>query len=161
VGHRRERRATPHGRRAEPQGPGPDQRRALLDVSPRATTAREWRISALRTVIPLISNIADIQWYQAELTALTAPTPNESLSPLLHQAVSQRSFIRTRVAVVNGVGCVIAYNYGPAAIKNVTFTWRSAPTAVDVFAENRTITPAGATFTDDFGPYEAHVYIVR
>jgi ferrous-iron efflux pump FieF len=35
---------------------------------------------------------------EAELTALTAPTLDESLSPLLHQAVSQRSYIRTRVA---------------------------------------------------------------
>ena len=56
---------------------------------------------------------------------------------------------------------VIAYNYGPTAVKTVTFTWRSVPTSVDVFAENRAITPLGATFTDDFGPYEAHVYIVR
>lgn len=134
---------------------------ALLDVSPRSATAREWRIAALRAVIPLVSNFLDRQWYQAELNALTAPAPNESLSPLLHHAVPQRSFIRTRVTVVNGIGYVIAYNYGPTAIKGVTFTWRSAPASVDVFAENRTITPAGATFTDDFGPYEAHVYLVR
>jgi hypothetical protein len=134
---------------------------ALLDVSPRSTTAREWRLSALRTVIPLISNIADILWYDAELKALTAPTPDESLSPLLAQDVQQRSFIRTRVSVVNGVGAVIAYNYGPTAVRNVTFTWRSAPTSVDVFGENRALTPSGATFTDNFGPYEAHVYLVR
>jgi hypothetical protein len=30
-----------------------------------------------------------------------------------------------------------------------------------VFGEERTIAPVGATFKDDFGPYEAHVYIVR
>jgi hypothetical protein len=30
-----------------------------------------------------------------------------------------------------------------------------------VAGEDRTITPVGATFTDTFGPYEAHVYVVR
>jgi hypothetical protein len=138
--------------------PTPD---ALLDVSPRFATAREWRIEALRTVLPLIANFADKQWYQAELTALTKPTPDESLSDLLKQPFPQRSFIRTRTTVVNGIGYVIAYNYGNTAIKDVTFTWKSAPTSVEVFAENRTITPVGATFKDDFGPYEAHVYVVR
>ena len=134
---------------------------ALVDVSPRSATPREWRITALGAVLPLITNIADIQWYQAELSALVAPTPSERLSPMLQQAVPQRSFIRTRVAVVNGMGVVIAYNYGPAAVPNVTFTWRSALTSVEVFAENRTLTPAGATFRDNFGPFEAHVYVVR
>jgi hypothetical protein len=134
---------------------------ALVDVTPRSATPREWRIAAVRGVLPLMTNIADLQWYQAELTALTAPTPDESLSPMLRQAVPQRSFIRTRVTVVNGTGYVIAYNYGNTAIKDVTFTWRSAPTSVDVVGENRKVTPVGATFTDDFEPYEAHVYIVR
>ena len=75
---------------------------ALLDVSPRSATAREWRIAALRAVIPLVSNFLDRQWYQAELSALTASTPNESLSPMLHHAVPQQSVIRTRVTVVDG-----------------------------------------------------------
>ena len=134
---------------------------ALVEISPRSATAREWRIAALRGVIPLVSNFADRQWYQAELNALTAPTPDESLSPMLHQAVPQRSVIRTRVTVVDGVGFVIAYNYGNTAVKNVSFTWQSVPASVDAFGEHRTITPLGATFTDDFGPYEAPVYIVR
>jgi hypothetical protein len=134
---------------------------ALLDVSPRSATPREWRIAALRKVIPLITNIADILWYDAELKALTAPTPDESLSPMLLQAAPQRSFIRTRVTVVNGTGYVIAYNYGNTAIDNVTFTWQSAPGTVEVFGENRAITPVGSTFTDNFGPYEARVYVVR
>jgi hypothetical protein len=134
---------------------------ALLEISPRFATARDWRIAALGKVIPLVSNLADKQWYQAELNALTAPAPDESLSPMLRQAVPQRSFIRTRVTVVNGIGYVIAYNYGNTAINNVTFTWQSALTSVDVLGEQRTITPGGVTFTDNFGPYEAHVYIVR
>lgn len=80
----------------------------LLDVSPRFTTARDWRIAALRNAIPLISNYADKQWYQAELNALTSAVPDESLSPMLQQAVPQKSYIRTRVTVVGGVGYVIA-----------------------------------------------------
>ena len=134
---------------------------ALVDVTPRFATPREWRIAAVRAVIPLISNFADRQWYQAELNALTAATPSDSLSPMLRGSAQQRSFIRTRVTVVNGVGVVIAYNYSHLAIKDVTFTWRSAPTAVDVVGEDRAITPVGATFKDDFGPYEARVYMVR
>lgn len=142
---------------------------ALLDVSPRFATARDWRIAALRNDIPLISNYADKQWYQAELDALTAA--DERLSPMLHQAAPQKSYIRTRVAVVNGVGYVIAYNYGSTAIKGATFTWQAALTGVTAFAEascaptsltcGRTIATTGTTFKDDFAPYEAHVYIVR
>src|SRR6185503_14193432 len=81
---------------------------ALVDVSPRFATPLEWRIAAVRGVIPLISNFADRQWYQAELSALTAATPDVSLSPMLHGSAPQRSFIRTRTTVVNGMGVVIA-----------------------------------------------------
>jgi hypothetical protein len=134
---------------------------ALVDITPRFATPREWRIAAVRGVIPLIANFADRQWYQAELNALTASTPDDRLSPMLHGPAPQRSFIRTRVTVVNGVGVVIAYNYGHTAINDVTFTWRSAPTAVDVVGEDRSITPVGTIFRDDFGPYAARVYVIR
>jgi hypothetical protein len=134
---------------------------ALVDIAPRFDTPRAWRIAALRNDIPLISNYADKQWYQAELTALTASAPDESLSPMLHQAAPQRSNIRTRISVVSGVGYVIAYNYSNTAIKGATFTWQTVPSEIDVLAEGRTITPVSATFKDDFAPYEAHVYIVR
>jgi hypothetical protein len=43
----------------------------------------------------------------------------------------------------------------------VTFTWKTAPASVEVVGEGRSLTPAGATFKDNFAPYEAHVYIVR
>jgi hypothetical protein len=134
---------------------------ALVDVSPRSATPREWRIDALRALIPRVANFLDKQWFQAELNALTAATPSESLSPLLQQPVQQRSYIRTRVSVVDGVGYVIAYNYGNTAINDVTFTWKTAPASVEVVGEGRSLTPAGATFKDNFAPYEAHVYIVR
>lgn len=134
---------------------------ALPDISPRFATPSDWRIAALQGDIPLINNYADKQWYQAELSALTAAVPDESRSPMLHQATKQRSHIRTRVTVVGGVGYVIAYNYTNAKITGVTFTWHATPASVDVFAEGRSIVPTGLTFKDDFLPYEAHVYIVH
>jgi hypothetical protein len=134
---------------------------ALIDVTPSFTSDVAWRIDALGKDIPLISNYADKQWYQAELDALRAG--NTGLSPMLHQVPSQKSYIRTRTTIVDGVGYVIAYNYGNTAIKNVTFTWHSTLTApVEVYAEaGRTLTPLGEKFVDNFAPYEAHVYIVR
>jgi hypothetical protein len=132
-----------------------------LVVASTFTSPLEWRIDAVSKDIPLITNYADKQWYQAELNALKATPPDLSLSPMLHQAEPQKSYIRTRTSIVDGVGYVIAYNYGKTAIKGVTFTWQSAPTSVEVVGENRVLTPIGATFKDDFGPYEAHVYIVR
>jgi hypothetical protein len=139
----------------------------LSSVTPNFATPRGWRIAALQSVIPLISNYADKQWYQAELYALTATVPDYSLSPMLHQASPQSSYLRTRVTVLNGVGYIIAYNYGNTAIKGATFAWQSNLTSVKAFREGtdpvagRTIAPNGATFRDDFAPYEAHVYIVR
>jgi len=133
---------------------------ALVSVSPQFTTPLAWRIDAVGRDIPLISNYADKQWYQAELNALQ--TGDTSLSPMLHQTAPQKSYIRTRTTVVNGVGHVIAYNYGSTAVSGVTFTWASLPTtAVPVVGENRTLTPTGSTFKDNFAAYEAHVYKVQ
>jgi hypothetical protein len=139
---------------------------ALSSATPNYPTPKDWRIAALQSVIPLISNYADKQWYQSELYALTAAMPDYSLSSMLHQASPQRSYIRTRVAVVNGLGYIIAYNYGNTAIKGATFTWQSNLSSVIAFREGtdsqagRSIAPSGPTFKDDFAPYEAHVYIV-
>jgi hypothetical protein len=134
---------------------------ALLDVTPSFTSDIAWRIDAVSKDIPLISNYADKQWYQAELDALRAG--DRSLSSMLHQVPSQKSYIRTRTSIVNGIGYVIAYNYGNTAIKNVTFTWQANLTSpIQVVGEaGRTITPSGATFVDNFAAYEAHVYVVR
>ena len=136
-----------------------------IAAGPSFATPRAWRIDAVGKNVPLISNYADKQWYQAELAALQ--NGDESLSPMLHQAAPQKSYIRTRTSIVNNVGYVIAYNYGKTAIKGATFTWQpsitwpSAPRSVDVIGESRTLIPTGWTFKDDFGPYEAHVYKVQ
>ncbi len=73
---------------------------------------------------------------------------------------SNPSAIRTKVKIVNGRGYVFAYNTKNVAA-SATFTWNTAPGGVTVNAENRTLLSAsGNTFTDSFGPYQAHVYVL-
>ena len=66
---------------------------------------------------------------------------------------------------------VFAYNttpyYDPSVASpsaTAQFTLAAVPKSIMVYGENRTITPAvtatGATFTDTFGPFEAHVYVI-
>ncbi|HET7379082.1 MAG TPA: hypothetical protein VFJ24_03475 [Gaiellales bacterium] len=79
--------------------------------------------------------------------------------------------IRTKVKLFGGKGYVFAYNHqgktaaNPSGDQTVTFTWNTAPGTIIVNAEiangqRRTITPSGSSFTDTFGPYEAHVYVI-
>ena len=72
---------------------------------------------------------------------------------------SNPAAIRTKVKLVNGRGYVFAYNTTNTRT-GATFTWATAPGIVTVDAENRTLVATGAAFTDSFGPYEAHVYVL-
>ncbi|HEV8640338.1 MAG TPA: Ig-like domain-containing protein [Methylomirabilota bacterium] len=67
--------------------------------------------------------------------------------------------IRTKVKVVNGTGYLFAYNYNNQTV-STTFTWQTAPGTVTVNAENRTVAASGSSFSDTFGPWEAHVYVI-
>jgi hypothetical protein len=67
--------------------------------------------------------------------------------------------IKTKVKVIGGKGYVFAYN-STNTNQNASFTWNTAPGAVTVNAENRTIAASGNTFSDTFGPYAAHVYVI-
>ncbi|HHT9153776.1 MAG TPA: hypothetical protein ACFYEM_09675, partial [Candidatus Hypogeohydataceae bacterium YC40] len=69
------------------------------------------------------------------------------------------SAVRTRVKYANGKGYLIAYNYTNTPT-GATFTWRQAPTNIEIYNESRTITPSGSSFSDTFGAYEAHVYVI-
>ncbi|HHT9120893.1 MAG TPA: carbohydrate binding domain-containing protein [Candidatus Hypogeohydataceae bacterium YC41] len=69
------------------------------------------------------------------------------------------SAVRTRVKYANGKGYLIAYNYTNTPT-GATFTWRRAPSNIEVYNESRTITPSGSSFSDTFGKYEAHVYVI-
>ena len=66
---------------------------------------------------------------------------------------------------------VFAYNVTPyyqpgiaSPSAAVQFSLAVAPKSIAVYGENRSITPTltatGATFTDTFGPFEAHVYVI-
>ena len=67
--------------------------------------------------------------------------------------------IKTKVKVVNGRGYVFAYN-AASSTQSATFTWNAAPGTVTVNGENRTLGASGSSFTDSFGPYAAHVYVI-
>jgi hypothetical protein len=72
---------------------------------------------------------------------------------------SNPSAIRTKVKLLNGKGYVFAYN-STNAQATASFTWNTAPGTVTVNAENRTLSASGTSFTDSFGPYQAHVYVL-
>jgi Bacterial Ig domain len=67
--------------------------------------------------------------------------------------------IKTKVKLVGGKGYVFAYNSTNTS-QNATFTWNTAPGTVTVNAENRTLGASGNSFTDTFGSYAAHVYVI-
>lgn len=72
---------------------------------------------------------------------------------------SNTGAVRTKVKLHGGRGYVFAYNTTNAAA-SATFTWNTTPGTVTVNAESRTLAPAGRSFTDSFGPYQAHVYVL-
>jgi hypothetical protein len=72
---------------------------------------------------------------------------------------SNPSAIRTKVKLHNGRGYLFAYNTTNAQA-GASFTWNTAPGTVTVNAENRTLSASGSAFSDSFGPYQAHVYVI-
>ena len=67
--------------------------------------------------------------------------------------------VRTRVKYAGGNAYIIAYNSTSAPV-SVTLTTSFIPAAVNVYGEGRSIPVSGAGFTDSFGPWQAHVYVV-
>jgi hypothetical protein len=72
---------------------------------------------------------------------------------------SNPTSIRTCVKFAEEKGYLIAYNYTNETT-SATFTWKQALANVSVYNESRSIVPAGQDFTDTFGPYQAHVYVI-
>lgn len=72
---------------------------------------------------------------------------------------NSNSNIKTRVKLVNGKGFVLAYN-ASGSRQSATFTWSTAPGTVTVHAEDRALVASGRSFSDTFGPFAAHVYVV-
>jgi hypothetical protein len=79
-------------------------------------------------------------------------------APAALAAVST-SQIRTRTKVVDGRGYVFAYNAANATAR-ATFTWNAEPGSVTVLGEPRAVPVLGDSFSDSFGPYQAHVYVI-
>jgi hypothetical protein len=112
----------------------------------------------------------ELQWYQDELNALNQSPPDTSRSPMITLRPDQSGDIRTRTfAVTNTAGTthyLVAYNYTNRT-ENVTFGWSWAPSSLGVLGESRSYplplpqTSAGYAFSDQFGPYAAHVYVIR
>ena len=119
---------------------------ALKDVCAGWCDQKTALMNQLKTVV---NEIADL-----EPVLLSDDTAGALVS------VSDPANIRTKVKVVDGKGYVFAYNYANATVP-ATFTWHTAPGGITVNAESRTLVPAGQTFTDTFGPYQAHVYVIE
>ncbi len=67
--------------------------------------------------------------------------------------------IHTRVKFVNNAGYIFSFNHNGTQ-ESTTFTWQQAPTRVMVYNESRGATLSGSSFSDSYGPYEAHVYVI-
>jgi Big-like domain-containing protein len=72
---------------------------------------------------------------------------------------SSNPAIKTKVKIAGGKGYVFAYNSTNTS-QSATFGWNTAPGTVTVNAENRTLGASGNSFSDNFGPYQAHVYVI-
>ncbi|MGH7393812.1 MAG: Ig-like domain-containing protein, partial [Candidatus Rokuibacteriota bacterium] len=72
---------------------------------------------------------------------------------------SQPGAIKTKVKQAGGKGYVFAYNATNAPV-TATLTWNTGPGGVTVHGENRSVAASGRSFTDTFGPYQAHVYVL-
>jgi hypothetical protein len=87
--------------------------------------------------------------------ALAAPD-----RPELLLSNSNTAAIHTRMKSVDGQRYLIASNVtrSPAF---ATLVCGSATSSVSVYNESRTLPVSAGAFTDTFGPYEAHVYVIR
>jgi hypothetical protein len=95
----------------------------------------------------VVNELADLEPALIADDASTALATNSNLN------------IKTKVKIVNGKGYLFAYN-STNAPASATFTWNTAPGAVTVNAENRTLAASGNSFSDSFGPFQAHVYVL-
>lgn len=122
-----------------------NQIRGLAWNYPTWTTERTNLMNQLKSVVSELATLEPVLLADADPARLTG---------------NSNSAIKTLVKVSGGKGYVFAYN-STAAAASATFTWNVAPGTVTVNAEGRTITPSGNSFTDSFGPNQAHVYVIQ
>jgi hypothetical protein len=104
------------------------------------------------------NHMNDLKAVVNELADLEAPLLADDATAAL-TTNSNPNAIKTKIKIVNGKGYLFAYNATNAQASG-TFTWNIAPGTVTVNAENRALTASGNAFTDSFGPYQAHVYVI-
>jgi hypothetical protein len=98
----------------------------------------------------LAALLDDLAALEPALVADDAPDALASVSP---------PQIQTRTKVVDGRGYLFAHNASSAPAR-ATFTWNTEPGAVTVNGEQRSLRAIAGSFTDSFGPYQAHVYVI-
>jgi hypothetical protein len=140
--------------RLEPALLAPARTDLLVGNSAATGDALAYRIKALEHNMKVNTRYSDTEADRAERDALLKGDTSKSY------LLNQSGPIRTRVSMVDGKGYLLAYNYTDATVP-VTFTWRNAISKITVSEEARTITSDGAKFSDSFGPYAAHVYVVE
>ncbi|HEU4370498.1 MAG TPA: hypothetical protein VFV05_19945 [Methylomirabilota bacterium] len=131
-----------------------------------------WRLAALQRNMNLVkrASYAAVVWYDNERLALGRG--DLTLSPMLHDPNDrtvlktgvQSHDVRYRASIANGVGYLIAYNYGNLT-HSVTFDWNTAASTVsrvgDTTAAPSLVPSAtGSRFSDTFGPYQVRVYVL-
>jgi hypothetical protein len=119
--------------------------RGLQALCPGWCAEKTAHMASLRT---LVDELADLE---AVLLADDAP---------LALAGNSNGGVKTKVKLVDGTGYVFAYNTSGRR-EAVTFTWSAALGTVRVNGEERTLSGADRMFSDSFGPFAAHLYVIE
>jgi Divergent InlB B-repeat domain len=127
---------------------------ALVGNSTRFANPVTGRIAQLDHNIQVEWLYSRIQWYQAEKAALQSGDLSKS-GGMLNGAAN----VRTLTKIVGNVGYVFAYNYTNQP-QPVTFTWQAQVGSVVENQTGQSFPVSGASWSDNFGPYEARIYRV-
>jgi len=94
-----------------------------------------------------------------EIGGMQRPLAAEDRGDLLI-ANSNPSSVHTRVKWLANTAYLVSSNV-TGSQASATFTWASAPAAITVRGEKRSVTLEENRFSDVFKPYEAHVYVLE
>jgi hypothetical protein len=124
----------------------------VVGLSEACGTPEVWCAARTTYMNNLRAVVNEIATLESVLLAETKPTLLASLSS---------PDIRTMVKSVSGKTYVFAYNTVNAP-RTATFDMSGAVAAASVYGEGRNLSVSSAgAFSDSFGPYQAHVYVVQ
>ncbi len=121
-----------------------------LGVNALAYVCSGWCDQKVEYFNRLKAVLEELKTLEPALTAVDRPDLLASIS---------NSAIRTRVKYADGKVYVIAYN-STSSLASASFSLNVPPAAVEVYGEGRALAPSGTAFSDEFGPWQAHVYVV-